>query len=373
MSRILIVIEQFENRRLLAEWLAIYYEVTIADSVVQAGKAVPLLDEPFDLCILDGPALDRLWEWVQARKHQEKPVFLPFLFITIRPDVKLLTRHLWQTVDELITKPLEKLELQARVEMLLRSRRLSVQLQTALEQERELREQKSRFISMVSHEFRNPLSSISGFTRLLQQRDLSQERRTDFFQRIQAAISRMLNLLDDVLILGKSEAGPIASNPVTLALEPFCRKLIEEIKFSTGTNHTINFNCENECVTIDVDEALLRHVLSNLLSNAIKYSPANSTVHVRLQCKSEAVIFQVEDEGIGIALKDQEQLFESFYRASNVGKIPGTGLGLTIVKQAVERYGGTIAFKSEINVGTTFTVTLPLGNEICDSTRKPDL
>ncbi len=366
MSRILILIEQFENRRLLAEWLSMYYEVAIAHSVVQAGKAVPLLDEPFDLCIIDGPALDRLWEWVQARKHQEQPVFLPFLFITIQADVKLLTRHLWQTIDELITKPIEKLELQARVEMLLRSRRLSLELQTALKQERELRELKSRFVSMVSHEFRNPLSSISGFTRLLQQRNLPPEKRDDFFQRILAAVARMIALLDDVLILGKSEAAVLLSNPVQLALEPFCRKLIEEIKLSTGTNHTINFDCEDECVTLQMDEALLRHILSNLLSNAIKYSPADTTIQVRLQCKSEAVIFQVQDEGIGIAPADQKRLFESFYRASNVGKIPGTGLGLTIVKQAVERYGGTIALKSQINIGTTFIVTLPLNNGIFD-------
>ncbi|MBH8571468.1 HAMP domain-containing histidine kinase [Nostocaceae cyanobacterium CENA369] len=364
MSRILIIIEQSENRRLLAESLSKYYEVAIADSVVQAGKAVPLLDEPFDLCILDGPALDRLWEWVQARKHKEQPVFVPFLLITVRPDVKLLTRHLWQTIDELITKPLEKLELQARVEMLLRSRRLSLQLQIALEQERELKEQKSRFVSIVSHEFRNPLNVIYGFIRLLQQRDFPKEQQYEFFQRIQAAVSRMVALLDDVLILGKSEAGSLASNPVELALEPFCRKLIEEIKFSTNTKHTIDLKCEDECFIVHMDEALLRHVLTNLLSNAIKYSAPDSTIQVRLQCKSETVIFQVQDEGIGIAPADQERLFESFYRASNVGKIPGTGLGLTIVKQAVERYGGTIALKSKINVGTTFTVTLPISSEI---------
>ncbi|MDZ8262989.1 HAMP domain-containing sensor histidine kinase [Nostoc sp. ChiQUE01b] len=371
MSRILIVIEQSENRRLLSEWLSIYYEVTIADSVVHAGKAVPLLDEPFDLCILDGPALDHLWEWVQARKHQEQPVFLPFLLITIRADVKLLTRHLWQTIDELITKPLEKLELHARVEMLLRSRLLSLQLQTALEQERQLKEQKSRFISIVSHEFRNPLNIINGFIRVLQQRNFPKEQRDDFSQRILAAVSRMVALLDDVLILGKSEASSLASHSVELALEPFCRKLIEEIKFSTSTNHTIDFNCEDECVTVDMDEALLRHVLINLLSNAIKYSAPDSTIQVRLQCQSEAVIFQVQDEGIGIPPEDQERLFESFYRASNVGRIPGTGLGLMIVKQAVERHGGAITVNSEINVGTTFSVTLPLGNEISRSTLKP--
>ncbi|MBD2449527.1 HAMP domain-containing histidine kinase [Nostoc sp. FACHB-152] len=372
MSRILIVIKQSENRRLLAEWLKRYYEVTIADSVVQAGKTLPLLDEPFDLCILDGPALDHLWEWVQARKYKEQPVFLPFLLITARSDVNLLTRHLWQTIDELITKPLEKLELQARVEMLLRSRQLSLQLQTALKQERELKEQKSRFVSMVSHEFRNPLNIINGFVRLLQQRDFNKEQQNDFFQRIQTAVTRMVALLDDVLILGKSEANSLTSNPTEIVIEPFCRKLIEEIKLSTGTNHIIDFNYVDECVTVYMDEALVRHILTNLLSNAIKYSAPDSTVQLRLQCQSETVIFQVQDQGIGIAPADQERLFESFYRASNVSKIPGTGLGLTIVKQLVEQQGGTIMVNSEINVGTTFTVTLPINSEILRSTSKLD-
>ncbi|WP_246162821.1 sensor histidine kinase [Brasilonema sennae] len=217
---------------------------------------------------------------------------------------------------------------------------------------------------MVSHEFRNPLNTIAGFTRLLEQDKLSQEKRADFFQRIQAAVRRMIALLDDVLTLSKSEANRLTSHPVGLAISPLCQKLIEEIKFSTSTGHTINFNCEDECVTVYMNEALVRHVLTNLLSNAIKYSAPDSSVELRVQCQSQAVIFQVQDEGIGITPKDQQRLFESFYRASNVGNISGTGLGLAIVKQLVERHGGTVTVKSEINVGTTFTVTLPISSEM---------
>lgn len=360
MNRILIFVEQTENRRLLAEWLGQYYEVIVGESVVQAGKAVPLLNEPFDLCLLDGPALHHLWEWVQARKHAEQPVFLPVLLITLHSDAKLLTRHLWKTVDELISKPIEKLELQARVEILLRSRRLSLQLQAALEQERELRELKSRFVSMVSHEFRNPLNVISGFIRLLEQRDLPSEQRADFSQRIQAAVNSLTLLLEDVLAFGKVEASVLAANASLLAIEPFCRELVEEIKVGLGSNHTVVFDCEEECFAARVNEALVRQVLTNLLSNAIKYSPPQSTVRLRLQCQGERVSFQVQDEGIGIPSTEQVRLFDSFYRASNVGKTPGTGLGLAIVKQVVEQAGGTISVTSEVNVGTTFTVTLPL-------------
>jgi signal transduction histidine kinase len=360
MNRILIFVEQTENRRLLAEWLGQYYEVVVGESVVQSRQTVPLLNERFDLCLLDGPALHHLWEWVQVRKHTEQPVFLPVLLITLQTDVKLLTRHLWQTVDELISKPIEKLELQARVEMLLRARRLSLKLQSALEQERELKELKSRFVSMVSHEFRSPLNIISGFAHLLEKRDLPSERRADFSQRIQMAVKSMTALLDDVLALGKVEASVLAANTALLALEPFCRNLIEEIKVGMGSNHMLQLDCEDECFTVRVNEALLRQVLTNLLSNAIKYSAPQSTVWLKLQCQAEVVIFQVQDEGIGISPTDQVRLFESFYRASNVGRIPGTGLGLAIVKQVVEQAGGTISVTSEVNVGTTFTVTLPI-------------
>lgn len=216
---------------------------------------------------------------------------------------------------------------------------------------------------MVSHEFRNPLNAISGFAHLLEQRELPPERRGDFFNRIQAAVSRMTELLDNVLTLGKIEVSELVANPTPLAIAPFCRKLIEEIKFSIDTEHTIQFDCNDECFTARIDQALLRQVLTNLLFNAIKYSAPHSTVQLKLQCQAEAVIFQVQDEGIGIALADQERLFESFYRASNVGDIPGTGLGLAIVKRTVEQRGGAITLTSKVNVGTTFTVTLPLSSD----------
>lgn len=253
------------------------------------------------------------------------------------------------------------MELQARVEMLLRARRLSLQLHASLNRERELNELKSRFISIASHEFRNPLSTILGFTQFLEkQPNLPKEKQADFFGRIKNSVNRTLTLLDDVLLVSKAEADGLAFNPVAIAIEPFCRNLTEEIKFSTDTPRTIELIFEGECGEANFDETLLRQILTNLLSNAIKYSPPDSTVRFKIQYQSEAVVFQVQDEGIGISAKDQEQLFSSFYRASNVGSTPGTGLGLLIVKQAVERHGGTISVTSEINVGTTFTVILPI-------------
>ncbi len=126
--------------------------------------------------------------------------------------------------------------------------------------------------------------------------------------------------------------------------------------------HTIVLVNQGESTNVWIDEKLLRHILSNLLSNAIKYSPQGGTVHFEVICQPEEVIFHIQDEGIGISVADQAQLFDSFYRASNVGTISGTGLGLAIVKKSVDLYGGKIAIHSEVGVGTTFTVTLPLGS-----------
>jgi signal transduction histidine kinase len=111
-----------------------------------------------------------------------------------------------------------------------------------------------------------------------------------------------------------------------------------------------------------MDEKLLRHIFSNLLSNAVKYSPSGGTVHFNLACEQEKAIFQVQDKGIGIPAAEQANLFDAFHRASNVGTISGTGLGLAIAKKSVDLHGGKIAVNSEVGVGTTFIVTIPLQN-----------
>lgn len=238
------------------------------------------------------------------------------------------------------------------------------EIRKALEQEKQLNELKSRFVSMVSHEFRNPLNAISVSAQLLERFNdkWSKEKQSDFFVRIKTSIGRMTALLDDVLLLGRAEMGKLQFNPAPLDLERFCFNLIEEIRLSTGNDRTIAFVIQGECTKVTMDESLLRQILNNLLSNAIKYSPVGSTVYFDLFYQDRAVIFQVRDEGIGVPPEDLGKLFESFHRASNVGNIPGTGLGLAIVKQSVDLHGGAIAVASEVGVGTTFTVTLPFIN-----------
>ncbi|GAB4239997.1 MAG: hypothetical protein Kow0049_27700 [Stanieria sp.] len=172
----------------------------------------------------------------------------------------------------------------------------------------------------------------------------------------------MTGTLNDVLLLSKGELAKQKLNPIQLDLSQFCRVLVYEIQLGAGSSHVINFLVEGENPTSKILAAqkLLTHILINLLTNAIKYSPKASIIELQLIYQPEKIIFQIKDQGIGIPKKDQQQLFNSFHRASNVGNIPGTGLGLAIVKQCVDLYGGMIKFHSQINVGTTFTVTLPL-------------
>ncbi|HEY9729603.1 MAG TPA: PAS domain-containing sensor histidine kinase [Chroococcales cyanobacterium] len=241
-------------------------------------------------------------------------------------------------------------------------KRVEAEMLTALERERELRELKSNFISMASHEFRTPLTAIFSSSELLQYygSNWSEDKKLKYYQRIEGAVKRMAKLLDDVLLYSKVEAGKLEFNPKPIVLEKFCQDLIEEIQLGIDEKPTITFIYSGPCDKVCLDEKLLQHILNNLLTNAIKYSPQDTPICFSCSCENGEIIFEIQDEGIGIPLEDQRRLFESFHRAKNVGSIPGTGLGLAIVQKAVELHGGTVTFTSEVGIGTTFRVALPL-------------
>lgn len=236
-----------------------------------------------------------------------------------------------------------------------------VDILMALEKEREVSELRSSFVALVSHEFRTPLTIIQSSTDLLENYNhkLSDEKKLKLFGRVQGAVRRMTNLLEDVLLIGKAEAGKLNFQPSLMDLLAFCRDIVENLQMSTSSRHAIDFIVHGNCGDVVMDEKLLAHILTNLLSNAIKYSPQGGIVKFELICSPESTSFLIQDTGIGIPKQDLEKLFESFKRASNVGNIPGTGLGLSIIKKCIDLHGGQINVESEIGVGTTFTVTLP--------------
>ncbi|MBD2000712.1 PAS domain-containing sensor histidine kinase [Leptolyngbya sp. FACHB-541] len=236
------------------------------------------------------------------------------------------------------------------------------EIRKALTRERELNELKSRFISMTSHEFRTPMSTILLSAEMLENYSqfLTEEKKQKHFRRLKTAIAHIVYLLDDVSLLGQVEGGKAKLSLELIHLEEFCRDLIEEVQGSIGAGRAIEFTCQGLSASIGLDKKLFRSVLSNLLSNALKYSSSDSTVQVRLTYQETQVVLEVQDWGIGIPPEDQPRLFESFHRAKNVINIQGTGLGLAIAKRCVALHNGQIEVESTLNVGTTFRVRLPL-------------
>ncbi|MEC4896118.1 MAG: ATP-binding protein [Oscillatoria sp. PMC 1051.18] len=238
------------------------------------------------------------------------------------------------------------------------------ELRNSLVKQQELAALRSRFVTMTSHEFRTPLSTILSSAELLEhyRYKWTEEKQLLHLHRIQNSVKQMRELLDDILIIGKAEAGKLEFNPVAIDLVSFCRELVEDLQLNAFNKQEIAFTYQGEKTQIFLDEKLLRQILTNLLSNAIKYSFNGSTVKFSVLQKQQEVIFQVQDRGIGIPSEDRLHLFEPFHRGSNVDDLPGTGLGLSIVKKCVDFCQGTIKIKSQVGQGTEFTVILPIGH-----------
>ena len=242
------------------------------------------------------------------------------------------------------------------------------ELNEALLAERELGELKSRFVGMVSHEFRTPLGVTMSAVEVIRHYDeqLTADKRRELCDDIYSATRNMASLMEHVLLLGRVEAGKLGFKPMPLSLAGLIQKIVDEQQSISESRCPIRIEIEGELDGAVGDEALIRHVLGNLISNAVKYSPTGEPVTVKIERRGSEAVCSIVDRGIGSPEKDQEHLFESFNRASNVGDIPGTGLGLVIVKRCVEFHGGNISLLSAAGQGTTFTVVLPVFDSNAD-------
>ena len=241
-------------------------------------------------------------------------------------------------------------------------KRAEADLARALDAEKELSRLKSRFVSIVSHEFRTPLGIIMSSADILRKYTdrLAPERRAEHLQEIHDATRHMAGMMEQALLLGRVESGGLAFTPAQLDLQSFCEKLADEQRSASHARCPIVVQVADFGGQARGDEALLRHIFSNLLSNAVKYSPKGSTVIFSVERADHDAVFVVRDRGIGIPAAEGARLFTAFHRCANVGEVPGTGLGLLIVKRCVELHGGSITFESQEGAGTTFTVRLPL-------------
>jgi signal transduction histidine kinase len=224
---------------------------------------------------------------------------------------------------------------------------------------------KNKFVSMVSHEFRTPLSSISlasGFIKKYYKR-ISPEEAEGKLDNIEKQVRHMTFLLNDILTIGKSEAGKIQAQVTPLPIRPFLENLVKDVEQSTGGTHKVKLTIECPFETIYSDEKLLRNIIINLLTNAIKFSPTKKSVNLTVDCLTGKLQIQTQDSGIGIAPEDMPNIFTAFHRGNNVGVVQGTGLGLSITKKAVDLLQGDIQVKSELGKGTQFIITLPLNHD----------
>jgi PAS domain S-box-containing protein len=236
--------------------------------------------------------------------------------------------------------------------------------QKAIAKERALVELKANFLSIASHEFRNPIGSILMCTEILQhsKAQLSPEEQDMYIDFIKQAGNNLKAVMEDVLLISKVDAGKLQCQPTELNLNLFCERLVQQIQLSTGVER-IKAQYSDQITTVQMDGKLLQHILQNLLSNGLKYSPEDQPIDFIVELSPTQpgqVQFTIRDRGIGIPAEDLEHIFESFHRAKNVGEIPGTGLGMAITYKYIHLHQGDITIESTENQGTTVTVTLPL-------------
>ncbi len=320
-----------------------------------------LLDQDFDLFILDQDSLNQYAEKLQSVKNSQKQ-FFPLLLITDHIDN--INDDLWSIIDDTIITPINHKQLLKRVENLLRSRQCSIdhyQIKTELSQ---LKDFKAKYCSLAGHELRNPLAAILFSIQILQQLETTHPDNTKlkYLQIIQERVEYMKDLLDSLLLISQVGNGKLQCKPNMIDVISFCEHLLEQMELSHVGDYKLIFTPPPGEREFLLDQKLLYHILNNLVSNAIKYSPEKSKIKLIFfpKLQEQKVIFQVIDQGIGIPESEQNQIFDSFHRCKNVGKIVGSGLGLYIVKQLIDIHQGHIEVYSKVGKGTTFTITLPL-------------
>ncbi len=275
-----------------------------------------------------------------------------------RIELEAMTKELKLINERLEAKVQDRTKiLQEALNEIERSR---AELAEALEKEKELNELKSRFLSMASHEFRTPLTTILTSASLITEypETVQQEKRVKHVDRIKSAVNNLNNILGDFLSLSKIEEGKVSAVRKEFNLPELVAEIENEIKGLCKNGQKIIVNHKGKEI-VNLDPKLIKNILINLVSNAIKFSSDDKSVWLNTAADQNSVKIEVKDEGMGISKEDQEHLFQRFFRGSNATNIQGTGLGLNIVSKYIELLNGYIEVQSELEKGTTFTISFP--------------
>jgi PAS domain S-box-containing protein len=236
------------------------------------------------------------------------------------------------------------------------------ELEASLEREKELGVLKSRFVTMASHEFRTPLTTINANSDIILRYfdKMSQDDIVERLGKIKNEVEEMAIMLEDILIIGKSDAQKLEYNPELLDIVSLIKDIITDYQLSESQSRTIIYDLSSPIIMVTADEKWIKHIIINLLTNAVKYSGGDQQIDVSIKEDQAGISFSVKDYGIGIAKEDIKLLFEPFYRGNNVSNIAGTGLGLVVLQKALDLHKGKIEVESEIGKGSIFTVILPI-------------
>lgn len=390
-AKILIV----EDEILVAEDIAgrlrrLGYQIT---DVVESGEEaiISVLNNPPDLVLMDiilTGDMDGIETAAMIRQHQE----IPIVYLTAYGDKNTLNRSKITSPYGYVVKPFDEQQLNTTIEIALNIYQANHKILRSLADSELARKNaekfadlKNQYMAMIAHELRQPISQIllSAETLEVSQDKFDSQKKAQYLQFIQNAAETMEKMVEDMLFLGRSESGYFEVKPQAVNLENFCQKIIQELQAKPDDNCHISLGIAPDIPShILLDKQLLKRILINLLSNGIKYSPDGGNISLVFYLENvvdsanvsslinsdgthqnsmaQQLIIQVQDHGIGIPEADVKLLFEPFHRCSNAQHIKGNGLGLSIVKKAVELQGGKIAVQSQVGVGTTFTISLPL-------------
>ena len=274
-------------------------------------------------------------------------------------ELEKITERIRQMNSELEVKVEERTQILK--EALQKLEQSQIELSEALDKEKQLNEIKGRFVSMASHEFRTPLTTVLSSASLLSKytSEKDHDKREKHIQRIKNSVNNLNDILEDFLSLGKLNEGRIETKPEYFNLDEVIHDVTDEMKGQLKPGQEFKINCLPDKET-NTDKKLFRNILINLISNAIKFSDEGKSIEVNVQTENEQAMISVRDKGIGISQNDQPHLFSSFYRAANAVNIQGTGLGLHIVKRYIDLLGGNIRVVSELDRGTAIIFTIPL-------------